>query len=186
VTTVLNKDLLLGDPLGDVTRKERRMLLVVSVIAIALIKIGLMPTKITALGVEFTETNQQALLWIVSMINVYFLFAFVIYATADFFVWQKILLEEYRAEMKRHYDEETELLRKEESEMYGPQVSGDNYFDNELKAIEDKIENIENQFQRKFKNLKRMSWYVSLFRAFFEFGLPVVVGIYSVFLLWKY
>src|SRR5260221_1629280 len=120
VGDIQSSDVFLDDPLKDVTRKERKMLLGISVLAIVLVKTGLVPTKISALGVEFSETHQQALLLIVSLVDIYFLFAFVIYATTDFFVWRKALVKASRDEIKEHYESEADLLRKEEAENYGP------------------------------------------------------------------
>ncbi len=80
------RDLLLGDPLSDVTRKERRMLLAISLLGVGLVKTGLVPTKIEALGVEFDKANQQALLFLLAIVAVYFFSAFLIYAAADFLV----------------------------------------------------------------------------------------------------
>jgi hypothetical protein len=42
----------LRDPLAEVTRRERRLLLGASIIGLTVAKTGLVPTKISALGVE--------------------------------------------------------------------------------------------------------------------------------------
>ncbi len=75
-------ELKLQDPLSEVTRKERRFLLGISALAITIIKVGIIPTKITALGVVFKETDQQSFLWILGLLILYFLIAFIIYATS--------------------------------------------------------------------------------------------------------
>ncbi len=54
--------ILCGDPLTEVTRKERRMLLFVSVVSVLIVKAGLIPKKISALGIEFNSTNQEGFL----------------------------------------------------------------------------------------------------------------------------
>jgi hypothetical protein len=74
------RELSLRDPLSDVTRKERRLLLGMSVIGIAVVKTGLLPEKISALGIDFSETNQKSLLIVFSLVTIYFLAAFMIYA----------------------------------------------------------------------------------------------------------
>ncbi len=51
----------LRDPLNTTTRNARRNLLVASIVGIMIAKVGLFHTKFTALGIEFTTSNQHAL-----------------------------------------------------------------------------------------------------------------------------
>lgn len=155
-----NKDLLLGDPLSEVTRKERRMLLAISMIGITLVKMGLIPTKISTLGIEFEKTNQQSLLNIIALIVIYFLAAFFIYAIADFLAWRK-------------------SIRNKKINI-------------ELESIEKELINPQLFHEQKERMVKISSWRntpvsltkpVSVLRAIFEFLLPIVVGIYSSYIL---
>lgn len=84
---------ILKDPLSDVTRKERIYLLATSTLGIAIVTTGLVPSRISALGIQFEETNQRTLLLMIGIVVAYFLVAFIIYAVADFFAW----LDDYRA-----------------------------------------------------------------------------------------
>lgn len=59
------------DPLSGVTRSERKILLGVSVIAIAIVKTGLIPTKISALGIEFSQADRSALLGVMALVVIY-------------------------------------------------------------------------------------------------------------------
>ncbi len=68
----------------ELTVRERRILLAVCAIGLTIAKIGLVPTKITALGIEFSATNQQTMLAILAVIIAYFLLAFVVYAAGDY------------------------------------------------------------------------------------------------------
>lgn len=106
----IKHDLLLQDPLTEVTRKERRMLLAVSMVGVGLVKTGLVPTKIEALGVEFDKANPQALLAIIAFITLYFFAAFVVYAAADFLAWRRVLLaygiSRYQEAMKRKQEKQ--------------------------------------------------------------------------------
>lgn len=52
----------LSDPLSELTRKERRNLLIASTVGIAVAKIGIIPEKISALGIDFSSSNKGALL----------------------------------------------------------------------------------------------------------------------------
>ena len=76
------QEVMLRDPLEPVTRKERLYLLAVSSVGLFVEYTGLVPTKISALGIEFPKTNQNALLYVLALIILYFLAAFVIYAVA--------------------------------------------------------------------------------------------------------
>jgi hypothetical protein len=77
-------EILIVDPLSEVTRKERRNLLIFSVLSYAIFKTGLIPTKITALGVEFSSTDQTALLRVLAGLVAYFLLTFVVYGASDY------------------------------------------------------------------------------------------------------
>ena len=75
------------DSLSDVTRKERRTLILVALIALAVSKLGLYPTEISALGINFTHNGVD----IKSLIPLYFryiigylLLTFSVYAASDF------------------------------------------------------------------------------------------------------
>ena len=67
------KDLLLHDPLGEVTRKERKTLLATSMIGIVVEKTGLVPSKISAIGIEFAKSDQNTILSLLSLVVFYFL-----------------------------------------------------------------------------------------------------------------
>ena len=79
----------LGDPLTELTRKERKALLGVAILGVAIAQTGIVPAKINALGIEFTKTDQQSLLFIIGLVIAYFLIAFVIYAWSDFLRFQR-------------------------------------------------------------------------------------------------
>lgn len=79
----------LTDPLSEVTRKERRNLLLASTAGVLVAKMGLIPARISVLGVEFSPPAQQAFISLMSLIVGYFILAFVFYGMADFFVWRK-------------------------------------------------------------------------------------------------
>jgi hypothetical protein len=149
------KDLLLGDPLAEVTRKERRLLLGVSIIAVAIVKTGLLPSKIESLGVQFDKTNQQALLSILAWVTLYFLVAFVIYAAADFLAWRRAL--------RRQDTEDTRAILAHKSQGH----------DEEL------YESVRND-----RLALWVFRPVAVLRAGFEFLLPILVGGYAMRLLW--
>ncbi len=81
-------EILLEDPLSEVTRKERRNLLAAAAIALSMAKIGLVPTKITALGIEFSPAERSRLFFVLAAIVGYFLTTFIVYATSDLVGWR--------------------------------------------------------------------------------------------------
>ena len=75
------------DALSDITRRERRILMLVALIALAVSKLGLYPTKISALGIDFAQSGVD----IKSLLPLYFryiigylLLIFCVYAASDF------------------------------------------------------------------------------------------------------
>lgn len=154
------KDIRLHDPLSEVTRKERTMLLGISMLGLVIVKVGIVPTKIAALGVEFDKANQLALLGIIAMITLYFLVAFLIYAAADFLAWRGAMIERQLDRMREHLKLQRELtveqLREEEK------IMGYNPYQNTVYVLVGPV---------------------SVSRTLFEFLLPVVVGLYTLFLL---
>lgn len=156
----VSTDVLLGDPLSSVTRRERRLLLGVSIFSIAVVKTGLVPSKISALGIEFANTDQRSILWIIALIGFYFLCAFLLYAASDFLSWRKVLREERITNLTERYEE--------------GRISDPRYYD---------------QQEYIYKHigsgliLHVLSKPLSIVRALFEFVLPVVLGIYAILLL---
>lgn len=78
--------LLLQDPLSKVSRQERTRLLLSSVCGLVVAKVGILPTKIESLGIEFTTSNRKAMIGLLSVVVLYFLLAFVVYGFFDIFL----------------------------------------------------------------------------------------------------
>lgn len=93
---------ILKDPLSAETRKERRNLLFVSAMGLTMVYTGLVPTKISALGVEFDKTDQDVILRVLAAVIFYFLMAFIFYALSDFWSFR---IETY-FKMQTYYKEE--------------------------------------------------------------------------------
>ena len=81
-------DILASDPLRQVTRHEKQALLAVSAISLVVAESGLVPSRISALGVEFDPADQRVFLVALAGLVAYFLLAFAIYAAQDFSVWR--------------------------------------------------------------------------------------------------
>jgi H+/gluconate symporter-like permease len=80
---------LLGDALSKETRKERRNVLVASLVGFAVATMDIVPAKLSALGIEFNAPAKSAFLILIASAVAYFLVAFCVYGLADFLVWKK-------------------------------------------------------------------------------------------------
>ena len=163
-------EIALRDPLGDVTRKERRLLMGISMIGIALVKTGLLPEKISTLGIEFSQTNQKSLLVVFSFVTIYFLVAFTIYAAADFIAWRSVFYAALR-EARSKEQEQRNLTDPNDAILGKPLDCIDRHFEQQM---------LRGRFLLLFKQP------VMFIRAIFEFILPIVVGLCAIVLLWRY
>jgi hypothetical protein len=69
--------------LSERAAAERRGLLAVSTACIGIGWTGSIPSKISALGIDFSPSNKTGFLWVLAAIATYFLVAFVCYAVPD-------------------------------------------------------------------------------------------------------
>lgn len=147
--------ILLKDPLSEVTRKERRTLLGVSAIGILMVETGLVPTKISALGIEFSLAERAALLKALAAVVIYFLAAFFLYAGSDFLAWRLSL-----------YSAVSELrARRSQSLRIGQEGPGG--------------------FLVSSRIWSTAAGLTSVLRASFEFLIPVLVAIYAIMRLFR-
>lgn len=153
-------EILLKDPLSDVTRRERRLLLGACAIAITMVKTGLVPSKISALGIDFSPGDQKSLLWIAALVVFYFVGAFLTYGISDFISWRVAFHDALRDIAKQRYEESR---RGEDPDIRGHAI----------------LEEMEKLGVRNYR-WGHMSKPVSLLRASFDFGLPIVLGIYTI------
>lgn len=155
-----SQDIQLKDPLSEVTRKERRALLAVSTLGIVIAKTGLIPSKITALGIEFTRADQRSLLLSIAAIIFYFLIAFVVYAASDFLAW------------RLSYG--WTLINEEIEKRRLPEDAEKNQPDLKREIIEE---------YRLSEIWFAMSKPMSFVRALLEFAIPIILGAYAVIVL---
>lgn len=154
---------LLGDPLKEVTRKERRALLAVSVAALAIAKAGLTPIKIESIGIEFSAANKPVLLYIILGVVVYFLIAFAVYAASDFIAWQR----SYYELIDRIEDEEAQRQYRAEEEESG------------MTNVVVDIQPVDRRKLAWRSILRRAIAPTSVIRAAVEFVVPVALGIFA-------
>ncbi|SRR5216684_1840329 len=77
------KEIYLTDPLTEHSRKLKRNLLAASVTSIVVVKLGLVPTKIENLGIDFAQTQQDAVVMLLALITAYYLLVFYLNAFID-------------------------------------------------------------------------------------------------------
>lgn len=96
----------LREPLNETTRKTRRNLMGSALLGVVITKVGLVPEKISAFGVEFTSANQQALLMLLIAAILYFTFSFSVYVYSELTAWQIVFtskeIEALKEEGKDH------------------------------------------------------------------------------------
>ena len=80
----------LEDALSPSTRGKRRLLLVVSTIALVAVILGIFPTKIEALGISIESKDQRNLLILLALVNVYAIVGFALYSWADIHLQARI------------------------------------------------------------------------------------------------
>lgn len=147
---------LLGDPLSPVTRRERRNLLATSGVGIVMAKAALIPSKIAALGIEFTDASQAAIRISVAVLIIYFGCAFALYGSSDFVAWRLALHARARDGFRRYQLKQREPKDQEFFPIAEPPL---------------------------YPTEHALYWVggpLSVVRAIFEFALPMVVGAYAV------
>jgi hypothetical protein len=160
MSDLLTKDLINYDPLSDITRRERRSLLGLSVVAIATVKVPILPEKISALGIDFSLKNQQTFLSIFALVLAYYLAAFLIYAMTDYIAWRrsKVITQH---EYTRQKLSSSIALGKEAEKML--------------------IEELAKDKEMSYRGFASYSAAVhaSRLRAIFEFFVPIAVSAYA-------
>lgn len=142
----------LREPLNETTRKVRRNLMASSVLGVVFTKVGLVPTKLSAFGVEFSSSNQEALMLLLACAIAYFFISFSVYVYSELTAWQIDLASKEIEEFK-------ELSNNNEHPIFGG-VKGDKFRDY-LKSVHSK---------------SRPTFYI---RLIVELALPILFAIYS-------
>jgi hypothetical protein len=146
----------LGDPLSDVSRRERRSLLASSTIAVLTAHAGLIPKQISALGIELTSLDRSAFLILFAAVVIYFLVAFAVYGFSAFLVWRhKYHQYQEKAEIAAQNWTQNDQHDYDELRRYVPAIAW----------------------------LYRISKAAAYFRIAFEFPLPVLIGLYAIYAL---
>lgn len=171
MSDLLTEDLIAYDPLSEVTRKERRALLGISVLGVALVKVPLVPEKISTFGIDFSRPNQQTFLAIYAAIVLYFLAAFLIYAFTDYVAWRRARVRRYQ-----------EYTRQKVASDVAMGERGLSLLAEERERVANRSNNYDALTYKGLASF-RVAEVASWLRAVFEFGVPVVFAVYTVTLL---
>ncbi|MGH9960806.1 MAG: hypothetical protein ACREBC_27425 [Pyrinomonadaceae bacterium] len=168
-------------PLSELTRKKRRALLGASITEIAIAKLKVFPSKISGFGIEvdFTEVHHHPLLLLISLIVLYFLFAFVIRACLDFVAWSQ-------ARNQQALEVATRLgsFLRQRQQRNGSRKEADLLSDNEGQNEGDYAEDLLALYRDKQVRIPWLKIDATVALDYFEFVLPVVVGLYAALLPW--
>ena len=153
---------LLADPMNEATRKGRRALLGLSVVALIVVEAGILPAKIESIGIQFSVGDKPALLRILAATLIYFLIAFAVYAASDFIAW------------KRSYYELVDRLALEEAKRnWDAEQAGATNVVVDIEAI--------NTREETWKSILRKAiGPTSFIRALVEFLVPIAVGVFAI------
>jgi hypothetical protein len=147
----------LREPLNETTRKVRRNLMAASVIGVVLTKVGLIPSKILAFGVEFTSSNQNALMLLLAVSIAYFTISFVVYVYSELTAWQIVFSSKELEELKEAAEKNSLKLGRVPNEA-------------------DKFR----EYIRKIHSKSKPTFYI---RLIIELAIPLIFAIYSFYSL---
>lgn len=71
-----------------------------SLIGVLIAEVGLVPEKISAIGIEFTAANQQALITLLVAAIAYFTVSFLVYVYSELTAWQVVVASKELEELK--------------------------------------------------------------------------------------
>lgn len=166
----------IADPLSDETRRARKALLGISAAGIAIVHLGLLPTRISALGIDFSATDRSVLLVILALTTIYFLIEFIIYAAADFVSWR--LLKQSTS----YEDETADYEKARQSILNRRPLTAEQQ--EELQMIETSEGNMwRGLYIRDDLWASKVVPPVSLVRIFFDFAVPLPVAVYTIIVL---
>lgn len=168
-----------SDPLSAHGRSLRKSLLLSSIVSAAVASAGFFPTKISALGLEFTQADRVSVLWLLAIVVAFFLVSFIVVASGDYAAWRmsymakawtedsigyenlrKAILEE------KKFTEEDRLALAEQERRVGAMWRSAGY-----SGYDAQVE----------KMVRPLSWA----RVAIEFGAPFIAASASLYLLYR-
>lgn len=155
------QDILKSDPFGELSRKDRTMLLLISIVTIAISRAGLVPTKIVGFGIEFANIDRSAILWLLAASVLYFMITFLSHALPEFTSWTA----RYRWYSWRMANAEEPTYEEAKDYPYSKHANED--------------------FKQLWKRYRRAQWSfmkVTLIKIGLDLSAPIVVGLTAMIL----
>jgi len=149
----------------------------------------LIPSKISALGIEFSQTDQKSLLSMIALVVLYFLVAFALYASSDFIAWRfafRAAIRDWVTQTKKR-EEERPLRSAGEANLTGYSAWEIDSMTKPLGAGRPDLRPLDDYYKRFLTRSRIVSFFsrpAAFLRALFEFVLPLLVGVYAMILLW--
>jgi hypothetical protein len=182
------------DPLSGTTRKERRNLMVCAGLSVAMLATRAIPSKITALGIDFTTTDQVALFTVLAVLNSYLVTTFVIYAIADLRAWEWEYKTRVKTLEKEISEQIAELFAKDPGQSPAGKEAAEAFVKRESRRDWEDVRILRSPdewLRAKVRGhsstpLASLRWHsVAKWRFLVDFALPVLLGAYSVAWLWQ-
>lgn len=156
------RPILTKDPLSEATRRERKALLGLSLLAIVIMKANLIPSELSAFGLTIDNVRREWLIISVAALVGYFLIAFMAYAFSDFLGWRMSFWETVRERAIERAKLEREIAEG---------------------ADEDEPSEVLDECDRHQRALTEGAIPTSLIRALIDFILPIMVGVVALTVL---
>lgn len=151
----------IGEFLGETARREKRNLLLVSTVGMAVGFGNIVPTKISALGLTVEDVNSNALLWLLFGVHVYLLIAFVVYARADYLASKLLSIE----------SETSSRLERLQHDILGDSVDQQN-----ARGLSEALYERTEAIERMIDEHTRSTWAFMERRFFFDLFVPMLVA----------
>jgi hypothetical protein len=144
-------EIALSDLLKPETRKARLYLLGVSMVGITIVYTGLVPQQLTTLGITFGEADRRSLLFILALVILYFLAAFVVYGGSDFIqsrlAFLKVRWADLQAEARRWEEEQLSIPKFDEVQAQ-LERTGENIEENLKRQVEKMVAELDERKRR--------------------------------------
>lgn len=158
------------DPLSEVTRRERKALLLVSLMALAISVGGLVPSEIQALGITLSQAERDSILVLISLSILYLLAGFWIYTLADLRS-RDLAIALGRQKISPDLASEMSTVPERFKTIIDSKDFGNFTTDPEIKKFFSVIEELK---------LVDQIWTAGTFRVAFDYYLPVFVGLVAI------
>ena len=150
----------LREPFNETTRKTQRNLLIASILGIIASKVGFVPTKITAFGVDFSLSNIESLIALLSAIILYFLFTFIVFSASEYQSLNVLSAAQNLEKLDSIANNKTEYS--------------------------DELLELNNELHQQFRQSYQATIPLFASRLFIELVVPVFVALYSLFSLYNF